>query len=187
VSSGLRNNAKTGQALATNYGDRASSGYNVLTPTLNKLATAPQGFDPQTMANMTTAAKQSIGGATAATVGGGLQRAAATNNAGAFGPAATQVAHDATAQLSDAALGIQNRNAMLQEEQRGEGLQGLQGLYGENVGAGENALGLSNSALNTQTAARQSGWLQNTLGVIQALNGSAGGAAALKQAYGGGA
>jgi hypothetical protein len=68
------NNAKTGQALATNYGDRASSGYNVLTPTLNKLATAPQGFDPQTMANMTTAAKQSIGGATAATVGGGLQR-----------------------------------------------------------------------------------------------------------------
>jgi hypothetical protein len=28
------NNAKTGQALASTYGDRASSGYNVLTPTL---------------------------------------------------------------------------------------------------------------------------------------------------------
>jgi hypothetical protein len=74
-------------------------------------------------------------------VGQGMQRAAATNNAGAFGPAATQIAHDATAQLSDAALGIQNRDAMLKEQHREQGIQGLEGLYGENVGAGENALG----------------------------------------------
>jgi hypothetical protein len=166
------NNAKTGQALASTYGDRASSGYNVLTPTLNKMATSPQGFDPQTMANMTTAAKQSIGGATAGIVGQGMQRAAATNNAGSFGPAATQIAHDATAQLSDAALGIQNRDAMLKEQHREQGIQGLEGLYGENVGAGENALGLSTGALNAQTNARQSGWLQNTLGVLGALNPS---------------
>ena len=102
---------------------------------------------------MNTAAMQSIGGATAGTVGQGNLQAARTNNAGAFQPVATQAAHDATAQLSDAALGVQNRNALLQEQQRSQGLSGLEGLYNTNVGAGENALGLSTQALSAKNAA----------------------------------
>jgi hypothetical protein len=134
------------------------------------MATNPQGFSPQTLGDMTTSAKQSIGGATGAIVGQGNLAAARTNNAGAYAPVATQAAHDATAALSDASLGIQNKNAMLKEQQRGEGLSGLEGLYGENVGAGEGALGLSNQALQTQSAAQRQGWLQNTLGVISAIS-----------------
>lgn len=166
-------NSTTAQGLAGTFGDRATGTYNILTPTLNRMATNPQGFSPQTMANMTTAAKQSIGGATAATVGQGNLQAARTNNAGAFAPVATQAAHDATAALSDASLGVQNRNAMLQEQQRGEGISGLEGLYGENVGAGESALGLSNQSLQTQNQARQNGWLQNTMGILNTISNGA--------------
>lgn len=161
-------NATTAQGLSKSYAGNANSTYSILTPTLSRMATNPQGFSPQTMANMNTAAEQSIGGATAGTVGQGNLQAARTNNAGGFQPAATQAAHDATAQLSDAALGIQNRNAMLQEQQRSQGLQGLQGLYDTNVGAGENALGLSNSALQAKNAADQS-TMAEWMGPLQAV------------------
>lgn len=146
-------NSKTAQGASSLYGNRASSSYNVLTPTLNQMATNPQGFSPQTMANMNTQAMQTAGGGNGATVGGAMQTAARTNNAGAYDPAIAQAGHDASTQLSDAALGVQNRNAMLQEQQRSEGINGLQNLYGENTGASQNALGLSNSALTTKNGA----------------------------------
>jgi hypothetical protein len=105
------------------------------------------------MANMNTAAMQTAGGGNGATVGGAMQAAARTNNAGAYDPAIAQAGRDASSQLSDAALGIQNRNAMLQEDQRQQGIQGLQNMYGENTGASQNALGLSNSALQVKNGA----------------------------------
>ena len=151
--SAAMNNSKTAQGLSTSYGANATANSNILTPTLNQMATAPQGFGEQTKANMNTAAEQSIGGANAGIVGQAGAAAARTNNAGAYAPAAAQAGHDATAQLSDAALGVQNKDAMLKEEQRSQGLQGLQNMYQTNVGAGENALGLSTSALNAKNAA----------------------------------
>lgn len=164
-------NAKTGQNLSSSYTNNASGVSGILTPTLSRMATNPQGFSQSTLNNMNTAALQSVGGANAGTVGGALQRAAATNNAGGAGAATAQSGADATRALSDAALGVQNKNALLQEQQREQGLQGLQNLYGTDVSAGENALGLSNSALNAKTSAGQNGWLQNTLGIIGAVNG----------------
>jgi hypothetical protein len=146
-------NSTTAQGLSSTYGNRASSNYNVLTPTLNQMATHPQGFTPQTKADMLTAAEQTAGGGNGATVGGAMQTAARTNNAGAYDPAIAQAGRDASTQLSDAALGVQNRNAMLQEQQRSQGLSGLGEMYGENTGASQNALGLSTSALAAKNAA----------------------------------
>src|SRR6185437_11836706 len=148
-------NSKTAQGMSSTYGNRASNNYNILTPTLNRMATNPQGFSPQTRADMLTSALQTAGGGNGATVGGAMQTAARTNNAGAYDPAIAQAGHDASNQLSDAALGIQNRNAMLQEQQRAQGLSGLEGLYGENTGAAQNALGISNQALQVKNAADQ--------------------------------
>lgn len=148
-------NSKTAQGASSLYGNRASSAFNVLTPTLNQMATNPQGFSPQTLTNMNTQAMQTAGGGNGATVGGAMQTAARTNNAGAYDPAIAQAGHDASTQLSDAALGVQNRNAQLQEQQRAQGIAGLQDLYGENTGASQNALGLSTSALQAKNAADQ--------------------------------
>jgi hypothetical protein len=148
-------NSKSAQGLSNTYGAQASANGSILTPTLNKMATSPTGFGQPAIDKMNTAALQTIGGAESGAVGQGNLMAARTNNAGAFAPVAASAAHDATTQLSDAALGVQNRDAMLKEQQRQEGIQGLEGQYNTNVGASENALGLSNSALGAQTAADQ--------------------------------
>lgn len=164
-------NSKSAQGLSTTYGSQAAATNNILTPTLNQLATNPQGFGKTTVNNMNTAAIQSAGGANAGVTGQGNLQAARTNNAGAFAPVAAQSGHDATSQLSDAALGVQNNDARLRQAQQAEGISGLQNQYSTNVGAGENALGLSNSALNTQLQAGQTGWLQNTMGVLNGISG----------------
>ena len=146
-------NSSTAQGLATNYGTAATGNANILTPTLNRMVNNPSGFGTQTLNNMTTSTLQSAGGAAAGEVGAGMQRAAATNNAGGYQASAAQAGHDATSQLSDAALGIQNNDAMLKQQQQQEGISGLEQMYSTNVGAGENALGLSNQALGVQNAA----------------------------------
>jgi hypothetical protein len=70
---------------------------------------------------------------------------------------------------------------MLQEQQRSEGLQGLQSLYSENTGASQNALGLSNGALQTKNAADQQTFDQwfKPFAVISG-NASQAGSAAMK-------
>jgi hypothetical protein len=161
-------NSTTAQGMSTNYGSAAAGNSNILTPTLNQMATNPQGFGTTTMNNMDTAALQSAGGSAAGTVGQGNLQAARTNNAGGFQSSAAQAGHDATAQLSDAALGVQNANAQLQQQQRQEGVSGLEGQYATNVGAGENALGLSTQALGEQTQAQQQ-TLGSWLGPLQTL------------------
>jgi len=155
TSNAAMKNSNTAQNLSSVYSGNASNNSNILTPTLNKMATNPGGFGQPTINNMNTAAVQTLGGSTAGIVGSGNLQAARTNNAGGFAPAAVQAGHDATTQLSDAALGVQNQDALLKQRQQQEGLNGLQNMYQTNVGAGENALGLSNSALNTKNAADQ--------------------------------
>jgi hypothetical protein len=183
ATSAAMTNSTTGQGLSKTYGDRATATSNILTPTLNQMATAPQGFGKQTVGNMTTAALQGAGGAQAATVGGGIQRAAGTNNAGAFDASAGQAGHDATSALTDAALGVQNRDAELKQQQQQFGVQGLNNQYQTNVGAGENALGISDAALNTSVNAGKSGWFQNMTGLIGAVNGNGAGSAAAIAKY----
>ena len=180
TSNSAMQNSNTAQGMSGTYANRATANSNILTPTLNQMATNPQGFSPQTMANMNTAAMQTAGGGNGSTVGGAMQTAARTNNAGAYDPAIAQAGHDASSQLSQAALGIQNQNAMLQEQQRSEGLSGLENLYGENTGASQNALGLSNSALQTANEANQQ-TMNQWFAPFQAITGGAAqvGAAAL--------
>lgn len=151
-------NSGTANTLATTYGSRATANSNILTPTLNRMATNPQGYDQSQLNGFNTAATQSIGGATAGAVGGANQTAARTNNAGGYAPAVAQVAHDGTAALSDAALNVQNQNAQLKQQQQAEGISGLEGMYNTNTGADENALSLSNQALNVVNGAKVPFW-----------------------------
>ena len=171
TSNAAMQNSNTAQGQSKSYADAAASNSSILTPTLNRMATNPQGFGQTTINNMNTAALQSAGGAASGIVGQGNLQAARTNNAGGFAASAGAAGHDATAQLSDSALGVQNRNALLQQQQQQEGLSGLENLYGTNLGASQNALGLSNSALNVKNAADQQ-TLGSWLGPAQAVLGA---------------
>lgn len=145
VKSGLFQNSSTAQGLENLYGSNATQANPV--GMLTAEAVNPSGYSPTQLAAQTTAAEQTAGGANAGATGGALLRAARTRNVGAA-PAAIGASNRAAGQeLSQINSGIQTRNADLQQKQRQQGISGLEGLYGENVGAGEQALGLSTGAL----------------------------------------
>lgn len=155
VKKGLFQNSATGQGLENLYGSNAAGINSSLTPELEAQAANPSGYSPTQMGAMTTAAEQTAGGSNAGATGGALLRAARTRNAGAAPAAIGEANRGASQELSQINAGIQGRNADLQQRQKAQALQGLEGLYGENVGAGETALGLSSGAL------KDAGSLQN--------------------------
>ena len=148
VQSDLLNNMTAANNLSSAYGSGAAGISSALTPALTAEAVNPTGYTPTQMAAQTTGAEQAAGGSNAGATGGALLRAARTRNAGAAPAAIDQSSRNAGEDLSQVNAGIQSKNADLQQHQRQAGLSGLENMYGTEVGAGENALGLSTSATN---------------------------------------
>jgi hypothetical protein len=177
VKKGLFNDSGTALGLEGLYGQNAANINSTLTPELTAEAVNPQGYTPTQMASQTTAAEQTAGGSNAGATGGALLRAVRTRNAGAVAPAVGASNRAAGEELSQVNSGIQTRNADLQQRQRQQGLSGLESLYGTNVGAGENALGLSEGALN-DAGNLKNFWQQYLLGAQAAAGQAAAGAGA---------
>jgi hypothetical protein len=148
VQSDLFNNSGTANNLEGMYTGNAAAVNSTLTPALTQEAINPTGYTPTQMAAQTTAAEQTAGGASAGATGGALLRAARTRNAGAAPAAIGEANREGAQELSQTNAGIQTRNADLQQRQKQQGISGLEGVYGQDVNAGENALGLSTGALN---------------------------------------
>lgn len=148
VQGDLLANSGTANGLAQLYSNNAQAANSTLAPALTAEAVNPQGYSPTQMAAQTTAAEQTAGGASAGATGGALLRASRTRNAGAAPTAIANANRAGSQNLSQVNAGIQTRNADLQQKQRQEGISGLGNLYGEDVGAANQDLGLSNSALN---------------------------------------
>jgi hypothetical protein len=146
-------NSGTADTLSSGLTGNAASIYGGLAPELQSEAAHPAGFTPSQVASQNTAAQQSAGGSQAGTVGQGGLYAARTKNAGAAQNAIGAGTRGAGANLSKAAVGVQNNQADLQQKQKQEGIAGLGGLYSEELGGGEKALGLSNEALQAATQA----------------------------------
>jgi hypothetical protein len=167
-----------GQTQLTNSSNNASSLYNALFPQFTAEATNPQGFGPSGVASLNTAAQQSVGGSTAGAVGQGTLAAARTRNTGGLDTALDSSVRSGQQTLSEDALGVQNENEMLKQQQQQAGLSGLSSLYGTNESAMLSALGLGNQSVNAGTNAGQSGWFQNFTGLLNAVKGAGGGNAA---------
>lgn len=154
--------ATTAGTTATNnsnaFMDNSSGLYSTLAPTLESEAAHPAGYSPTDLATMNTAAQQSAGGAESAATGQGALAAARTKNAGAFAPAISEGVRNAGRNLSNAAVGIQSQNANLKQKQMQEGIGGLEGLYGTNVGATNAASGQVAGDVNANTNAVNSSW-----------------------------
>lgn len=140
-------NSGNANALEKLYAGNAAGINSVLTPTLTAEAVNPQGYSPTQLAAQTTAAQQSAGGSNAGAVGGSLLRAARTRNIGAAPAAIGEANRNASQRLGNINAGIQAKSADIAQANRQAGLKGLEGLYGENVSGGNQALGLSNQAL----------------------------------------
>lgn len=151
-------NSGTAQNLSNQLTGNAANVYGALEPQLAAAAAHPAGFTPAQKASMNTAAQQSAGGTTAGAVGSGGLYAARTRNAGAGQAAIGSASRAAGSNLSREAVGTQVKDANLAQHNRNAALGGLNSIYGTNLNAGENALGLSNTALK---GAAESGGMNN--------------------------
>jgi hypothetical protein len=161
-------NSGTAGNLANTLTGNAAGLYGGLNNQFQAEAAHPSGYTPSQIATQNTAAQQSAGGSQAATAGQGGLYAARTKNAGAAQNAIGAGTRAAGANLSNAALGVANKDANLEQTQRQEGLAGLGGLYGEDLSGGEKALGLSNEALSgAASSSEDNPWMKLLLQGLQ--------------------
>lgn len=143
----------------------------------------PQGIGQEGIAAETGAALGGAGGAASGFTGEAVQRAAASRNAGAYQAALDDVARQRMRAAAGASEGIEAQNENLKQEQRQQGADALGRMYGVDTSGELDSMGQESRDINSEVDAGNSGWLQNTLGIINALKpGGSGG----KFSFGGG-
>ncbi len=171
----------TDASTAANQNAQAQGVYTPLNSFLQNELAHPQGYSQQAMTAMLGANMAGTGGATSAITGQAALQQARTRNASGFAGALDAAQRIRGQQNAQGSEQISANNANLQNEQQQNAAQGLQGLYGTDSSNALKALGLQDSAINTEVNAGQTGWLQNATGVLKALQG-----AGMKSAGGGG-
>ncbi|MGA9668243.1 MAG: hypothetical protein WBQ94_03495 [Terracidiphilus sp.] len=165
------NAVNTASGTGAQLGAEAQGIGSTLTPFLTSELEHPQGFSPQSMSGMLGAAEGGAGGATAGIVGQANQMAARTRNAGGFQTALDDAARQRTKAAAGASEGIAGENANLQAQQQQDAARGLQGMYGTDTSGMLDATGQEANDINAEVNAGKSGWLQNTLGILNTISG----------------
>lgn len=163
-------NSRAAGATASGYGAQAGSIAGTVIPTLTNDINNPQGYTPTQTNNQLVAGEQGAGGAGGSIAGEAQLRAERTRNSGSTSGILDQAARRTAQTLSGNALNVQNKSADLAQQKRASALAGLQKLYGTDVGAQLQGMGIQNQDLDTAIKAGQSGWVQNATGVLAALN-----------------
>jgi hypothetical protein len=171
----------TAEGTAGGYGSVATGIGSTLVPEYTREATHPTGYNPNDINATLVAGEQGAGGATGSIAGEAGLRAARSRNTGALSGILDEAARTKTRQLSQNALGVQTANMQEKARQRSEGLKGLEGLYGTDVGAQLKAEGLVPEDINAALNANKTGWGKDLMDWMQTLEG---GAIAGKQIHG---
>jgi hypothetical protein len=155
ASQAAQTNTGIGRSYSEGYQGQVGQIQGEELPFLTNELTNPQGYGAQQIAQMETAGGQATAGAAGAGKEAATLNASRTGNTAAIPGVIDATTRAAMAQQSNNALGIQQANANLKQQQQQEGVSGLEQMYGTDVNAALNALGLSTSAINAQTAADQ--------------------------------
>jgi hypothetical protein len=167
------NAATTAANTGTNLGSEAQGIGSNLTPFLTQEMEHPTGYSQQDTSAMLSSGLGGAGGADAGIAGMANKEAATTRNAGGFQAALDDAARQRTKAAAGASEGIAAQNAGLKQQQQQEGAEGLQKMYGTDTSGMLDAMGQQSNDINAEVNAGKSGWLQNTLGIINTINGSA--------------
>lgn len=157
--------ANTGAGLGASA---AGIGAN-LTPFLTSELEHPQGYSPQDTSAMLSAAEGGAGGADAGIVGQANKMAATSRNAGGFQAALDDAARQRMKAAAGTSENIAAQNAGVKQQQQQDAARGLEGLYGTNTSGMLNAMGQEHNDINAATEGGQTGWLQNSLNVLNTL------------------
>lgn len=164
----------TAMSTANQYGTEATGIGSMLVPELEKEAMNPTGFNPTDLNAMIVGGQQAAGGTNASIAGEAGLRAARSRNTGSISGILDEAARARGRENSNTALAVQGENARLKERQRQAGLSGLESVRGTDINADLKAQGLVPEDIKAWTDASKSGWLQNTLGVLDTLSGGKG-------------
>jgi hypothetical protein len=164
------NTYNTATGNATQYGDQASGINGQLTPFLEQRLNNPQGYSQQDLGAMLANTLGSSGGATSGITGQANSTAARTRNDAGFGSALDAAARSRTQANAGAAEGIASNDAGVKLQQQSDAAKMLQGMYGTDVGAQQDAMNQQIGATNAATDASKTGWLQNAEGVTNSLS-----------------
>ena len=168
------NNANQAFTQANNTADSlngaASSISGNLTPFLTQRMEHPEGYSQQDTSAMLAAGLGGAGGESAGLGGAAQKQAAVTRNAGGFQAALSDAARQRMKAAAGTSEGIAAQNANLKQTQQEEASKQLQGLYGTDTSGMLNAMGQEHEDVNSAVNAGQTGWLQNTMSVLNGLN-----------------
>lgn len=159
---------QAGSTAAELGGEGQAVGAN-LTPFLTSEMLHPQGLGQEGIAAETGAALGGAGGAAAGLTGQAMQRAAASRNAGGFQAALDDAARQREKAAAGASENIQSQNENLKQQQRQEGASGLEHMYGVDTSGMLGAQRNEAEDINAEANANRTGWLQNTMGILNSL------------------
>lgn len=164
------NQAEQGAVNTANTlgGEAQGIGAN-LTPFLTQEMLHPQGIGQTGLAAETAAGMAGAGGAASGLTGVANQRAAVSRNAGGFSAALDQAARERSKAAAGASEGIQAGNEQEKLQQQQEGARGLGNLYGTDTSGMLQSQGQEANDINAEVDANKTGWLQNTLAIINTL------------------
>jgi hypothetical protein len=165
----------TAESTGTTLGTEAQGIGANLTPFLTQEMEHPQGLGQEGIAAETGAALGGAGGADAGLVGQANQRAAVSRNAGGFQAALDDAARQRMKAAAGSSEDIQAQNENLKQQQQQEGANGLAKMYGVDTSGQLESQGQMANDINAETNANKTGWLQNTIAIMNALKPGAGG------------
>jgi hypothetical protein len=154
------NEAKQAQSTA---GANAASSFGPLNAGAQDM-TQSQGFDPTTMAAITNAGMGGVNSAFGGAAGQVGRTAARTKNGAAAGGQLDALARDKGIAGGQEAGNVNIANAQFKNQQRTQGLNMLNSMYGTSTGA-------QTGDIKAQTEASP-GWMQSLTGVLGAVNGA---------------
>ena len=175
--------ADTAANTGTDLGARASSIGAVTTPFLTQEMLHPTGIGQEGIGAEEAAALGGAGGAASGLTGQAMQRAAVSRNAGGFQAALADAARSREQAAAGASVGIAAQNEQAKLGQQQQGAEGLGNLYKTDTSGMLTAMGQVPEDVNSEVNAGKSGWLQDSLGILSTLNGSANAAANTRNAW----
>jgi hypothetical protein len=165
--------AQTASGTAAGYGGAAQGIGSTLVPQYTQEATNPTGINPTDLNAMQVASQTGAGGAAGSLMGTATDQAARSRNSGALAGTLDQISRNKTQAAAGGNLAIQNMNTQEKLRQKQEGLKGLEGLYGTDVGAQLKAQSIVPEDLDAVAKADESGWQQDLQGWMKSLSGAA--------------
>lgn len=167
VQAGAKNNKNQSDQAASGFGAQATQIGSSLIPGLERQANNPTGLTPMQKNAALVSGAEAAGGVESGGKGAAMLQTLRTKTPGGFGAALAEAARVKGRQLSSNALGVENEDARMAQENQARAQSMLSGLYGTDTSNQLKAMGLSDEALNTQLAGGKSGWLQNAEGLVE--------------------